>query len=144
MGGSIANPMVLNNYSTLTQKVSLEFEDFNGYDPSTFYDNANTKGTTFWGFYGITSIEQDPERDITTDYSGTDMSVANEKDFQVTFTAPTGGISLENMGSVTLTQGENMSMATKFNVSVPVKVHYTWGDLYTTIDFTVYPAGTVL
>lgn len=144
LGGSIANPMVLNNYSTLTQKVSLEFEDFNGYDPSTFYDNANTKGTTFWGFYGITSIEQDPERDITTDYSGTDMSVANEKDFQVTFTAPTGGISLENMGSVTLTQGENMSMATKFNVSVPVKVHYTWGDLYTTIDFTVYPAGTVL
>lgn len=144
LGGSIASPMVLNNYSTLTQKVSLEFEDFNGYDPSTFYDNANTKGTTFWGFYGITSIEQDPERDITTDYSGTDMSVANEKDFQVTFTAPTGGISLENMGSVTLTQGENMSMATKFNVSVPVKVHYTWGDLYTTIDFTVYPAGTVL
>ena len=144
LGGSIANPMVLNNYSTLTQKVSLEFEDFNGYDPSTFYDNANTKGTTFWGFYGITSIEQDPERDITTDYSGTDMSVANEKDFQVTFTAPTGGISLDNMGSVTLTQGENMSMATKFNVSVPVKVHYTWGDLYTTIDFTVYPAGTVL
>lgn len=144
LGGSIASPMVLNNYSTLTQKVSLEFEDFNGYDPSTFYDNANTKGTTFWGFYGITSIEQDPERDITTDYSGTDMSVANEKDFQVTFTAPTGGISLDNMGSVTLTQGENMSMATKFNVSVPVKVHYTWGDLYTTIDFTVYPAGTVL
>lgn len=144
LGGSIANPMVLNNYSTLTQKVSLEFEDFNGYDPSTFYDNANTKGTTFWGFYGITSIEQDPERDITTDYSGTDMSVANEKDFQVMFTAPTGGISLDNMGSVTLTQGENMSMATKFNVSVPVKVHYTWGDLYTTIDFTVYPAGTVL
>lgn len=138
-GGEIGE-MTLNDNSTLTQKLKLSFVDFNGYDPQTFYDKAGTKGTTFWNFYGVTSIVLDerPDKGIQTDYTGS-LKPVDSKDFTVTFT-PTGSISLDNMGTVKLNQGENMSRANDFNVYLNLKVSYKWGDLYTQVTLHVNAA----
>lgn len=140
-GGEIGE-MTLNDNSTLTQKLKLSFVDFNGYDPQTFYDKAGTKGTTFWNFYEVTSIALDdrPDKGIQTDYTGS-LKPVDLNDFEVTFTAPTGGsISLDNMGTVKLDQGENMSRANDFNVYLNLKVSYKWGDLYTQVTLHVNAA----
>ena len=140
-GGEIGE-MTLNDNSTLTQKLKLNFVDFNGYDPQTFYDKAGTKGTTFWNFYEVTSIELDTRsgKGIQTDYTGS-LKPVDSNDFKVTFTAPTGGsISLDNMGTVKLDQGENMSRANDFNVYLNLKVSYKWGDLYTQVTLHVNAA----
>lgn len=140
-GGEIGE-MTLNDNSTLTQKLKLSFVDFNGYNPQTFYDKAGTKGTTFWNFYGVTSIELDrrPGKGIQTNYTGI-IKPFDPEDFEVTFTAPTtGSISLDNMGTVKLDQGENMSRANDFNVYLNLKVSYKWGDLYTQVTLHVNAA----
>lgn len=129
-GGSIAE-MTLNQWNTLTQKLSLTFEDFNGYDPKEFYDYSN-KTKTFWDFYGVSRIEL---VGTETDYSGNWGAVDNNV-FTISYTEPTGSISLDNMGSVTLTQ-VNMSRANSFNVRMTFKVTYLWGELTETVTLHV-------
>lgn len=129
-GGSIAE-MTLNQWNTLTQKLSLTFEDFNGYDPKEFYDYSN-KTKTFWDFYGVSRIEL---IGTETDYSGNWGAVDNNV-FTISYAEPTGSISLDNMGSVTLTQ-VNMSRANSFNVRMTFKVTYLWGELTETVTLHV-------
>lgn len=135
---SKVNDMTLNNASTLTQPVTLNFVDFNNYDPQTFWDNSNQQ-VTFWDFYGIKSIEVDNAKGITTDYSGSWKAV-DPNDFEVDFIAPTGGVKLNNMGQVKLTQ-KNMSLANSFDVKVNLVITYKWGKLYMPITIHVNKAG---
>ena len=100
-GGSIAE-MTLNQWNTLTQKLSLTFEDFNGYDPKEFYDYSN-KTKTFWDFYGVSRIEL---VGTETDYSGNWGAVDNNV-FTISYTEPTGSISLDNMGFCNPDTGEH-------------------------------------
>ena len=67
-----------------------------------------------------------------TDYSGNWGAVDNNV-FTISYAEPTGSISLDNMGSVTLTQ-VNMSRANSFNVRMTFKVTYLWGELTETVD----------
>lgn len=138
VGGEISE-MTLNDFSSLTQKVSLKFEDFNGYDPTAFWNNSNQQ-VTFWDFYEVSSIEAD---DIQTDYSGSWKPV-DSNDFEFNYTKPNGGITLDNMGSVTLVQ-KNMSRANTFNVRINFKVTYSWGTLYypITVKVNAAPGNTV-
>ncbi len=117
--------MTLDNHSTLVQNLSIAFEDFNGYNPTQFYENSNRK-VSFWAFYGISKLAVD-ETKIETNYSGTWKTV-DSNDFTVKYTAPTGNITLNNMGKVTLTQ-VNTNIAHSFNVRIPVTVTTTWGEL---------------
>lgn len=134
--GSKITDMQLNNFSTLTQDVSLSFLDFNDYDPDTFWKNSN-KQKTFWDFYGVSSIKL--AGNIQTDYSGKKADV-DANDFVVTYTEPQGGITLSNMGKVTLTQ-KNMSLANSFKVYIPLAVTYKWGVLYETVELNVKAAS---
>ena len=138
VGGEISE-MTLNDFSSLTQKVSLKFEDFNGYDPTAFWNNSNQQ-VSFWNFYGVSSIEAE---DIQTDYSGSWKPV-DTNDFEFNYTKPNGGITLDNMGSVTLVQ-KNMSRANTFNVRINFKVTYSWGTLYypITVKVNAAPGNTV-
>ena len=138
VGGEISE-MTLNDFSSLTQKVSLKFEDFNGYDPTAFWNNSN-KQVTFWDFYEVSSIEAE---DIQTDYSGSWKPV-DTNDFEFNYTKPNGGITLDNMGSVKLVQ-KNMSRANAFNVRINFKVTYSWGTLYypVTVKVNAAPGNTV-
>ena len=70
-----------------------------------------------------------------TDYSGNWGAVGNNV-FTIGYTEPTGSISLDNMGSVTLTQ-VNMSRANSFNVRMTFKVTYLWGELTETVTLHV-------
>lgn len=124
--------MELNNASTLTRDVFLSFEDFNGYDPQTFWDNSMDK-VEFWKFYGVTSIKCD-ESKIETNYTGQWTSV-DPSVFTIDYTEPVGDIKLNNMGKVTLTQ-VNMSRANSFDVRVPLTITYSWGTL--TANVTVH------
>ena len=56
--------------------------------------------------------------------------------FTISYAEPTGSISLDNMGSVTLTQ-VNMSRANSFNVRMTFKVTYLWGELTETVTLHV-------
>lgn len=136
VGASIKD-MELNNASTLTQPLALSFEDFNEYDPLEFYENSMSK-VTFWSFYGVSKIEVD-EANIKTDYRGNGFQNLDPSVFTVSYTAPTGAISLNNMGSVTLNQ-VNMSRANDFQVQIPVTVTYKWGQLSTTVTLNVKAA----
>ena len=138
--GSKVNDMKLNNASTLTQPVTLDFVDFNNYDPQEFWDNSNQQ-VSFWEFYDINSIEVDTRsgKGYRTDYSGSWKEV-DTNDFEIQFIAPTGGIRLNNMGKVKLTQ-KNMSLANSFNVEVNLVITYKWGKLYMPITVHVDKAG---
>ena len=65
-------------------------------------------------------------------------------DFEFNYTKPNGGITLDNMGSVTLVQ-KNMSRANTFNVRINFKVTYSWGTLYypITVKVNAAPGNTV-
>lgn len=128
--------MQLNNFSTLTQDVSISFVDFNDYNPEAFWNNSN-KQKSFWDFYGVSSIKL--AGDIQTNYSGKWASV-DVNDFVVTYTEPQGGITLSNMGKVTLTQ-KNMSLANSFQVRIPLAVTYKWGVLHETVELNVKAAS---
>lgn len=134
-GSEIAD-MQLNDYSSLTQKVKLNFLDFNGYTPDKFWEYSN-KLKTFWDFYDVKSIKL--AGNIQTNYSGywTDVDT---NDFEVTFTEPQGGITLNNMGEVTLKQN-NMSRANSFKVRIPLAVEYKWGVLHETVELNVNAAS---
>ena len=138
--GSKVNDMKLNNASTLTQPVTLDFVDFNNYDPQEFWDNSNQQ-VSFWDFYDITNIEVDTRsgKGYRTDYSGSWKEV-DPNDFEIQFIAPTGDIKLNNMGKVKLTQ-KNMSLANSFNVEVNLVITYKWGKLYMPISVHVDKAG---
>lgn len=138
--GSKVNDMKLNNASTLTQPVTLDFVDFNNYNPQEFWDNSNQQ-VSFWEFYDINSIEVDTRsgKGYRTDYSGSWKEV-DTNDFEIQFIAPTGGIRLNNMGKVKLTQ-KNMSLANSFNVEVNLVITYKWGKLYMPITVHVDKAG---
>ena len=139
------NNMTLNNFVSLTQKVTFNFVDFNNYTQQKFWANSNTdsnKRVAFWKFYGIESIEQ--KGTITTNYSGAWKAI-DEKDIKVEyltndddFLKVKNGI-VENMGKVKLTQ-VNQSRANGFDVKVPVEIKYNWGTLKTDIKFHVNPA----
>lgn len=137
---SKVNEMTLNNASTLTQPVTLNFVDFNNYDPQEFWDNSNEQ-VSFWDFYHITNIEVDnrENKGYRTNYSGSWKEV-DTNDFEIEFIAPTGGIKLNNMGKVKLTQ-KNMSLANSFDVEVNLVVTYKWGKLYMPITVHVNKAG---
>lgn len=137
---SKVNEMTLNNASTLTQPVTLNFVDFNNYDPQEFWDNSNEQ-VSFWDFYHITNIEVDnrENKGYRTNYSGFWKEV-DTNDFEIEFIAPTGGIKLNNMGKVKLTQ-KNMSLANSFDVEVNLVVTYKWGKLYMPITVHVNKAG---
>ena len=134
-GSQIAD-MQLNDYSTLTQPVTLNFIDFNGYDPKTFWEKSNQQ-KEFWKFYDVKSIKL--SGNIQTNYSGYWAEV-DANDFEVTFTEPSGAIKLGNMGSVTLTQ-KNMSRANSFKVRIPLAVTYKWGVLHETVELNVNAAS---
>lgn len=135
-GSEIAD-MQLNDYSTLTDvPVTLNFLDFNGYDPKTFWDKSNQQ-KEFWKFYDVKSIKL--AGDIQTNYSGYWANV-DTNDFEVTFTEPSGAIKLKNMGKVTLTQ-KNMSRANSFKVRIPLAVTYKWGVLHETVELNVNAAS---
>lgn len=128
--------MELNNASTLTRNVFLEFKDFNGYDPQTFWDNS-MNNVEFWKFYGVTSIKCD-ETKIETNYTGQWTSV-DKSVFTVEYTEPVGDIKLNNMGKVTLNQ-VNMSRANSFDVRIPLTITYSWGTLTATVNVHVKAA----
>ena len=135
-GSQIAD-MQLNNFSTLENvPVKLSFIDFNEYDPEEFWNNSN-KQKSFWDFYGVSSIKL--TGNIQTNYSGT-WAAVDTNDFEITFTEPQGGITLGNMGKVTLTQ-KNMSRANSFKVRIPLAVTYKWGVLYETVELNVKAAS---
>lgn len=134
-GSEIAD-MRLNDYSTLTQKVKLNFLDFNGYTPEEFWKNSNQQ-KEFWKFYDVKSIKL--AGSIKTNYSGMWAEV-DPNDFEITFTEPSGAIKLDNMGKVTLTQ-KNMSRANSFKVRIPLAVTYKWGVLHETVELNVNAAS---
>ena len=135
--------MQLNNYSTLTQQVSFDFKDFNGYTQEQFYANSNRQ-KKFFDFYKISSIKQ--VGTIMTDYSGAKKAI-DTNDIKVTFTPSnlkdasyyTSGV-VKNMGTVKLEQ-VNQSRANGFNVWVPVEITYNWGTLKTEIKLEVKAAS---
>ena len=134
--------MQLNNASTLTQQVTFDFKDFNGYTQAQFYKNSNSR-VRFFDFYKITAIRQ--VGTIMTDYSGTPEAI-DTNDIEVTYTAPrtfvpslvTGVVT--NMGTVKLKQ-VNQSRANGFNVWIPVEITYNWGTLKTEIKLEVQAAS---
>ena len=138
------NNMTLNNFASLTQKVTFNFVDFNNYTQQKFWANSNHH-KAFKEFYGIESIEQ--VGTITTNYSGAWKAI-DEKDIKVEyvknddvdhdFLEVKNGI-VEYMGKVKLTQ-VNQSRANGFDVKVPVEIEYNWGTLKTDIKFHVNPA----
>ena len=138
------NNMTLNNFASLTQKVTFNFVDFNNYTQQKFWANSNHH-KAFKEFYGIESIEQ--VGTITTNYSGAWKAI-DEKDIKVEyvknddddhdFLKVKNGI-VEYMGKVKLTQ-VNQSRANGFDVKVPVEIKYNWGTLKTDIKFHVNPA----
>lgn len=135
-GSEIAD-MQLNDYSTLANvPVTLNFLDFNGYDPKTFWEKSNQQ-KEFWKFYDVKSIKL--AGNIQTNYSGYWADV-DTNDFEVTFTEPSGAIKLGNMGKVTLTQ-KNMSRANSFKVRIPLAVTYKWGVLHETVELNVNAAS---
>ena len=134
------NNMTLNNFASLTQKVTFNFVDFNNYTQQKFWANSNHH-KAFKEFYGIESIEQ--VGTITTNYSGAWKKI-DENDIKVTYTdmtsfTPNSNGVVTDMGKVTLTQ-VNQSRANGFDVKVPVEIEYNWGTLKTDIKFHVNPA----
>ena len=133
--------MQLNNASTLTQQVTFDFKDFNGYTQAQFYTNSNRR-VSFFNFYKITAIRQ--VGTIMTDYSGAKKAI-DTNDIKVTYTAPAALIPsltgvVTNMGTVKLEQ-VNQSRANGFNVWVPVEITYNWGTLKTEIKLEVKAAS---
>ena len=134
------NNMTLNNFASLTQKVTFNFVDFNNYTQQKFWANSNSR-VKFWEFYGIKSIKK--AGTITTNYSGAWKKI-DENDIKVTYTdmtsfTPNSNGVVTDMGKVTLTQ-VNQSRANGFDVKVPVEIEYNWGTLKTDIKFHVNPA----
>lgn len=134
---TVANDIILASGATHTQKLSVSFVDFHGFDPQEFWDNRGAGATkTFWNFYGVASIKQTGK--ATTNYSGSWKDV-DENVFKITYTEPkSGGILLSNMGEVTFTP-VNTQGNHRFTVRIPMKVTYAWGELPFTVQFDILP-----
>ena len=141
--------MTLNNFETLTQPLSLDFTDFNDYDPQEFWNNSG-QSVEFWKFYGVKSIKctkvsSNYEKGGDSDQSYTQLAADGtgkkwtNDNFSITFTEPTGGIKLNNMGTVKLDQID-MSRSNNFKVRLQLEVEYAWGKLYPVVTFDVNAA----
>ena len=133
-----------NLYETVTD---IDLTDFNGYTPSDFYEYAEGQ-YTFYDFYEIDSIAQNTSVAITTTYASSEGTELNTDWFTITYegvdfsTATfTNGEVDGGFGTVTLTQGSNMSRANYFEVYVPIVLYYKWGELYSIITVKVNPAN---
>ena len=140
--------MTLNNFETLTQPLSLDFTDFNDYDPQEFWNNSGQR-VEFWKFYGVKSIKctkvsSNYEKGGDSDQSYTQLTADGvgkwtNANFSITFTEPTGDIKLNNMGTVKLDQID-MSRSNDFKVRLQLEVEYAWGKLYPVVTFDVNAA----
>ena len=140
--------MTLNNSSTLTQPLSLDFTDFNDYDPQEFWNNSGQR-VEFWKFYDVKSIKctkvsSNYEKGGDSDQSYTQLTADGvgkwtNANFSITFTEPTGDIKLNNMGTVKLDQID-MSRSNDFKVRLQLEVEYEWGKLYPVVTFDVNAA----
>lgn len=140
--------MTLNNFETLTQPLSLDFTDFNDYDPQEFWNNSGQR-VEFWNFYGVkrikcTKVSSNYEKGGDSDQSYTQLTADGagkwkNANFSITFTEPTGGIKLNNMGTVKLDQID-MSRSNDFKVRLQLEVEYAWGKLYPVVTFDVNAA----
>jgi len=146
------NPMKLNEGTSLTQDVLVNFKDFVGYNPVQFFNSetADKQGSVtedFFEFYQIKPEEMEVDVDnITTNYTGVVAKVDEDK-FKVEYTAADPvtydydeatktGTGNPYIGKVTLTQ-VNMSRANSFEIYLPVKVTYACGTLTGTITVKV-------
>lgn len=135
----------LNKYTAMTDSVEgLDLTDFNGYDDADFYKYSDS-GESFYDFYGVTSIIQDTASVVLTNYGrgysydeyGTEnWTEIGDSWFTITYnglnnvsTYVVDGV-LTYYGTVSITQADNMSRSSDFQVLIPIVVEYTWGSLH--------------
>lgn len=127
--------MQWNDYSSLTQDLTISLHDYNGYDDKTFYTKSN-KMSTIDAFYGISEVVVDYTQ-ITDNYDGTIGCYYGDKysieaNISMSVDGSTGALTF---GTVTLTQ-DTSSRSTDFEIYLPVALTYDWGTIYATV--TVY------
>lgn len=147
LGDGSEADLTLNQGTNLSATVyDIDLTDFNGYDPEAFYEFTGYN-YTFYTFYGIESISLNPNKPIMTTYATSDWSEVNTNWFTITYTGIdfstatfTKGEVDGGFGTVTLTQGDNMSHANGFEIEVPIVLTYKWGELHSIITVHVSPA----
>ena len=140
--GATVTGMQWNNYSTLTQKITVDsVMDFNGYNPETFYENSGSTITLF-DFYEVDSIYVDVDNATTNYATGNDNFIAIDTlDFTITYNGNSDFSGTEPyFGSVTLAQNKT-SRSNSFEVKIPISVFYRWGIITDEVTVTVEAAS---
>ena len=129
------------NPSTHVKTVEFAFTDWRSFNNKTVY-NSSSKATDLFHFYGVKSIKQDMDRDVITNFGGSDAKL-NPNDFRIAYSGA------DNLNEAALgtdpkfgtIKYEKLTTAAvhEFYFKVPVVVTYDWGSIYTEITVTVKP-----
>lgn len=118
----------------------LVLTDWRGFDNNQVYASSN-KAYNLYQFYGVTSIKQDGERDVMSNFANggsTDLdkcTVLPSTDFEFKFIESTA-LDSKNQGSISYEKKTTVTVH-DFTAYVPVVVEYAWGKLYTWVRVDV-------
>lgn len=122
----------------LGNKAELNFTDWRDFNNEQVWTSSNNTVNLF-KFYGVRSIEQNTDKDVTSNFAmgGDNFTKLNSSEFVFTY-ACTGQPSSSNMGTVTYKKVTTVAVH-EFTAKIPVIVTYDWGKLYAEIEVLVKP-----
>lgn len=133
---SAAATIIDSKPSSYKANATFNFIDWRDYDNKKVCETSNNAFDLF-DYYKVESIEQDKDRKVTSNFSGT-WAELNTKDFVVTYsgvaTLMDGVVNdkVKTFGTINYEKKTTVAVH-DFQVKVPVVIKYDWGKIYTEI-----------
>lgn len=115
--------------------LEIKFYDWRNYDNEEVYQYSGSK-YNIYALYNITSIKQNPNSKVTTNYTG-EWAEVDEKLFEFSYSGIKGSpVKSSDQGSITYEKKTSLTVR-NFQAKIPVIVSYHWGNIYTYITVEV-------
>ena len=115
--------------------LEIKFYDWRNYDNEEVYQYSGSK-YNIYALYNITSIKQNPNSKVTTNYTG-EWAEVDEKLFEFSYSGIEGSpVKSSDQGSITYEKKTSLTVR-NFQAKIPVIVSYHWGNIYTYITVEV-------
>lgn len=133
---SAAATIIDSKPSSYKAMATFNFIDWRDYDNKKVYETSN-KAFDLFDYYKVASIEQDKDRKVKSNFSGT-WAELNTDDFVVTYSGVAtlmDGVAndmAKTFGTINYEKKTTVAVH-DFQVKVPVVITYDWGKIYTEI-----------
>lgn len=115
--------------------LEIKFFDWRNYDNEEVYQYSGNK-YNIYALYNITSIQQNTNSKVTTNYTG-EWAEVDEDLFEFSYSGIIASpVTSKNQGTITYEKKTSLTVR-NFEAKIPVIVSYHWGNIYTYITVEV-------